>query len=154
MTKILKTKRTTLRLATFLDSDALMPVLGCAEVMHYSMTGVMVKPQIIATIAGWMSSYHQYGFGPWVMLHEWQVVGYAGLDVRLAKAYWGKGLATEVAEAVRDYAFEVLGKKEIIALIDPVNTASIRTVTKIGMGFTKMVHYGGLDLSLYRLVRE
>lgn len=164
MANILETARLFLRPVTLADSEAFTPVLGCPEVMQYSMTGAMNNEQIIMTINSWMASYDQYGFGPWALIHEGTLIGYAGLDVRvveeqertqitfrLAKDYWGKGIATEIAIAVRDYAFRFLKKKEIIAIVDPKNTASIRTITKIGMVFDKAVIYGGLPLSIYKI---
>jgi ribosomal-protein-alanine N-acetyltransferase len=51
----------------------------------------------------------------------------------LALDSWGKGYATEATSALRDYAFEQLGLRRIIALIDPENSASARVAEKIGM---------------------
>jgi RimJ/RimL family protein N-acetyltransferase len=79
-----------------------------------------------------------------------QVIGHCGLidkDVDGQSEYelvyvfhtsaWGKGYATEAASAVRDYAFEQLDLKRIIALIDPENAASERVAKKIGMHFER-----------------
>lgn len=167
MANILETSRLSLRPITLSDRDAFIPILGCPDVMQYSMTGAMDKEQISTTISNWMASYDQYGFGPWALIYEGKLIGYAGLDVRiveeqertqitfrLAKEYWGKGMATEVAVAVRDYAFGSLQKEEIIAIVDPENTASIHTITKIGMVFEKAVIYGGLSLHVYKIVQD
>jgi RimJ/RimL family protein N-acetyltransferase len=54
---------------------------------------------------------------------------------RLARAHWGKGLATEGARAVVRYAFETLGLQEIIAITVPANIRSRRVMKKIGMQF-------------------
>jgi RimJ/RimL family protein N-acetyltransferase len=52
---------------------------------------------------------------------------------RLAAEHWGKGLATEGArEAVR-YAFETLGRNEIVSFTVPANRRSRRVMEKIGM---------------------
>jgi len=51
----------------------------------------------------------------------------------LALDSWGQGYATEAASALRDYAFEQLGLRRIIALIDPENSASVRVAENIGM---------------------
>ena len=51
----------------------------------------------------------------------------------LVKSAWGKGYATEVAIAIADYAFQQLGLKRIIALIDPANTASLRVAMKLSL---------------------
>ncbi|MGW8249905.1 MAG: GNAT family N-acetyltransferase [Anaerolineales bacterium] len=53
------------------------------------------------------------------------------------KAYWGQGLGTEAAGAIRDYGFERLRLTRLICLVDPENLASIRVAEKIGMHFEK-----------------
>ncbi len=50
-----------------------------------------------------------------------------------AKPVWGNGYATEIARAIRDYAFTVLELERIVALIEPDNRASQRVAEKIGM---------------------
>jgi RimJ/RimL family protein N-acetyltransferase len=52
---------------------------------------------------------------------------------RLAKAYWGRGLATEGAREVLRYAFSELGLTEIVAFTVPANRPSRRVMEKIGM---------------------
>jgi ribosomal-protein-alanine N-acetyltransferase len=55
----------------------------------------------------------------------------------LASDSWGKGYATEAASVLRDYAFDQLGLRRIIALIDPENPASARVAEKIGMEYER-----------------
>jgi RimJ/RimL family protein N-acetyltransferase len=50
----------------------------------------------------------------------------------LAPAAWGRGLATEAGQAIRDHAVRALGRKRLIALIHPDNAASERVVLKLG----------------------
>jgi len=52
---------------------------------------------------------------------------------RLARAYWGKGYATEAAQAALDYGFEQLGLDEIVALTVPANWRSRRVMERLGM---------------------
>lgn len=52
---------------------------------------------------------------------------------RLARKYWGKGLATEGAQAAMRYGFETLGLREIVAITVPANVRSRRVMDKIGM---------------------
>jgi ribosomal-protein-alanine N-acetyltransferase len=51
--------------------------------------------------------------------------------------YWGRGFATEMSLALRDYAFIRCGLTRLIALVDPRNKASARVVEKVGMRFEK-----------------
>jgi ribosomal-protein-alanine N-acetyltransferase len=47
--------------------------------------------------------------------------------------YWGLGIATEAARAVRDHAFQVLKLNQVISLIHPDNIASKRVAEKNGL---------------------
>jgi len=161
---ILSTSRCTLRTFTKADAENLIPILGSEAVMRYSMTGAMDLPTIRTTIEDWISLYEQRGFSPWAVMHNNMLIGYAGLDMRvvegieqvqitfrLAESYWRQGFATELAIAIRDHAFSNIGLSEIIAIIDPNNRNSIRTISKIGMQFEKEVIYGEL-LHVYKIM--
>jgi ribosomal-protein-alanine N-acetyltransferase len=50
-----------------------------------------------------------------------------------APEHWGKGYATEMALALKEYAFGDLGLKRIIALINPGNVASAIVAKRISM---------------------
>lgn len=65
---------------------------------------------------------------------------------RLARAHWGKGLATEGARGVLRYAFETLKLPEIVAITVPANVRSRRVMEKIGM-----THHPELDFDHPRL---
>lgn len=52
---------------------------------------------------------------------------------QLAKHAWGKGLATEGAQAVLSYAFRNLHPPEIVAITAQINAPSRRVMDKIGM---------------------
>lgn len=56
--------------------------------------------------------------------------------------HWGKGYATEAAKEIIEYAYRELGDVRIIALIDPSNGPSRKTLTKLGFhssGFSEYV---------------
>ena len=61
--QILETSRLTLRYITSRDAEALMPILGDAEVMQFSIIGVHSKKQIKQCIAQRLISYLEYCFG-------------------------------------------------------------------------------------------
>lgn len=52
---------------------------------------------------------------------------------RLARAYWGRGLATEAAGAVLSYGFQELGLAEIVAFTAVTNKRSRRVMARLGM---------------------
>jgi RimJ/RimL family protein N-acetyltransferase len=73
----------------------------------------------------------------------------------LASTAWGKGYATEIGRALREYAFEELGLDRLIALIEPENIASERIAVKVGMQFeNEIVRPGGLVRKVYVIERE
>ncbi len=57
----------------------------------------------------------------------------------LAKPYWGKGLATEAAQAMLRYGFEVFHLPRIYATVDPGNTASVTIIKKLGFYYTQTI---------------
>jgi RimJ/RimL family protein N-acetyltransferase len=75
-------------------------------------------------------------------------IGYVGLSIpsfeapftpcveigwRLAKEHWGRGYASEAAEASLRFAFEKLTLQQIVSFTVPLNRRSIRVMERIGM---------------------
>ncbi len=94
--------------------------------------------------------YRKYGYGRWAVLlkenEEW--IGWCGLkyeaeyadtDIgyRFFRKHWGKGYATESAQACLDHGFQKLKLEKIVARAFKENTASINVMEKIGMQFEK-----------------
>jgi RimJ/RimL family protein N-acetyltransferase len=94
--------------------------------------------------------FEREGFGLFAaeLCESEEFIGYVGLRVpkfeasfmpcveigwRLAAAQWGKGLATEGAQAALQWGFESLGLPEIVSFAVPANVRSIRVMQKIGM---------------------
>jgi RimJ/RimL family protein N-acetyltransferase len=50
----------------------------------------------------------------------------------LARAFCGRGLATEAGRAFVDFGFGVLGLKRIVTTVDTRNAASVRVLEKLG----------------------
>jgi len=58
--------------------------------------------------------------------------GAVGLGFYVAKAYWGRGLATEAARVFVDYGFQELKLPRIISSVEVGNAASVRVLQKLG----------------------
>jgi len=58
----------------------------------------------------------------------------------LRRSAWGHGYATEIGRGQLDYGFNVLGLTRLLALVSPINNASITALRKIGMEFHSAVH--------------
>lgn len=106
--------------------------------------------------------YAQDGFGLWALtlkdsdeavgdcgmiVHEVDGAVETGIGWHLRRDLWGQGLATEAAQASRDYAFDRLGVDRLVATIHPENLASRRVAEKLGMTLLKQFqHWRGLRL--------
>jgi RimJ/RimL family protein N-acetyltransferase len=64
-------------------------------------------------------------------LNDEQRQGYIGYV--LHRRFWGQGYATELAGALVDFGFRILGLHRITAFCDPANAASARVIEKTGM---------------------
>ncbi len=52
---------------------------------------------------------------------------------RLAREHWGRGYATEAAQAAAGFAFETVGLDEIVSFTSTINVPSRRVMERIGM---------------------
>lgn len=164
--QIMETSRLNLRYLTSRDAEALLPILGDPEVMRFSIIGVHNKKQIKQFIEQRLLSYLEYGFGLYALINKQnkELIGYCGFFIqsiekqreveigyRLAKKYWGQGLATEAAQAVLEYGKKRFNFQRFVCLIDSQNIRSVRVATKLGMKLEKKIIYYGLNVEMYSL---
>ncbi|OMH37200.1 GNAT family N-acetyltransferase [Tersicoccus sp. Bi-70] len=141
-----ETSRLRFREMTDDDLDAMAALLGDPVVMTYYPVP-KTREQAAAWIAWNQRNYAEHGYGLWIVeTHTGEFLGDCGLTwqrvndtSRLEVGYHiradrqGRGFATEAAAACRDLARETLGSPELVAIIDPRNSASRRVAEKIGM---------------------
>jgi ribosomal-protein-alanine N-acetyltransferase len=60
------------------------------------------------------------------------VPGEGALAFYLARAYWGRGLATEAGRAFVNFGFNELGLSRIVTAVEVGNVASVRVLEKLG----------------------
>jgi ribosomal-protein-alanine N-acetyltransferase len=72
----------------------------------------------------------------------------------LAKDQWGRGLATEAARAIVEYAFATLHLSRVICLFEPENIASANVGRKIGMRPDGTVELDDEVMPLFALTAE
>ena len=157
--RVAETERLELRHLTADDAGALAAVFCDPEVMHYS-DGVQTPAWVPSWAAEMIDAcYPAWGFGIWAALERATgvLVGYCGLSrfpgrceadeaelgFRLARAYWGRGYATEAAAAALDHGVNALRPRRVIAIVDPENLASLQLVQKIGMTFEGEITFAG-----------
>jgi RimJ/RimL family protein N-acetyltransferase len=146
-------------LAVLLDPDVAAR-LRAADAPPLDEAGVAAR--LAADEAHW----DEHGFGPWSLIEQDSgfVIGRGGLqwteldDRRvvelpwaIASMHWGRGFATEAAEAALEWARE-LELEEVVALVTPDNDASRRVAEKIGMRVESQTVHGGLPHLVYRLL--
>ena len=71
----------------------------------------------------------------------------------LGRPFWRRGFATEGARAALHYARSVLGREEILSVIRPANTGSIRVAVALGAVRGETVEFYGAPSDLYRYPR-
>ena len=87
-------------------------------------------------------------------LHHAEMPNEVEIGYRLDPAHWNRGLVTEAARTVRDYAFVALKLPRVISLIHPENIPSRRVAEKIGLIPEKEITFRGFPTTVFALSRE
>jgi RimJ/RimL family protein N-acetyltransferase len=93
-------------------------------------------------------------FAGWCGLWELKENGEIEVGYAIAREFWGKGYASESAEAFLEYGFNKLNLQKIVAVARPENTASRRVMEKIGMNFNYIGEFYGRDLVHYSISKD
>jgi [ribosomal protein S5]-alanine N-acetyltransferase len=126
------------------DAPAILAVYGDPEVMRHVGEGHAVDLAGAETmLAEYIEHQRRHGYSFWAVVERASgaLIGDAGLysadaevelGYTLGRAWWGRGYATEAAQACLDAAFGELGLRSVIAVADPANPASARVLEKLG----------------------
>jgi len=144
----IETARLYLRQFTPNDLENLYRIYSDSEVMKYLNEGLRNREETAADLSQIIAHWEEHAFGLWAVVNKEnnQLIGDGGLrflgktpEVEvgyvLAKAYWGKGLASEGAAASLKYGFEVLKLEKIVAAANTENRSSRRVMEKVGMRY-------------------
>jgi RimJ/RimL family protein N-acetyltransferase len=127
------------------------------------------RPQMERWVRRNLEHQDRYGYGLFtvVLKANGLVIGDCGLEhtdvsgemeselgYDLSSDYWGQGLATEAAIAVRDYAFDMQKLTRLICMIRRGNDASRRVAEKVGMHLDAEVVRYPVRYWLYAMSRE
>ena len=125
---------------------------------------VSATAERIAQING---HWDAHGFGDWAVVGtaDNELIGFCGLhyidDVSevnigyaLARDRWRTGLGYEICRAVLADGFERLDLPQVIAVIDPVNAASIGLAEKCGLTWRGRLRWAGRERVVYVISRE
>ncbi len=142
------------------------------EAMYIDPAGMEFKggPRTLESIQemveGTIRFYEEYGYGRWgvILKGEERLIGWCGLlrqevedaleievSYHLDRTYWGRGYATEAAQAAKEYGLNTLGLKRLVSLIDPGNVASKKVALKNGMRFERDVTWKNKPMQVYAI---
>lgn len=140
----LETERLILRGWRADDFEALAAIHGDPAVMTF-LGGVQSREDAWRSLASLAGHWALRGYGKWAverksdraMMGRVGLInpeGWPGLEIgwTLGKPYWGKGYATEAAEAAMRYAFMTQPVDRLISCIDANNLASQDVAKRIG----------------------
>lgn len=178
---ILETERFILREFSELDQEGIFLLESNPAVYTYlsvydPVTGKNLYPpitdrkQVMPMIEKQWKQYAETGMGRWAIISKENkdFVGWCGLKIetiirkpqvyndigyRLREAYWGKGIATETAQACMKYGYEELKLDHIAAAADKRNIASDKVLHKIGLSRTEDFLFEGVECWYYEDLR-
>ena len=82
------------------------------------------------TYIGYCGVYPHFG-------EDGPILGEGTLALYLARAYWGRGIATEAGRAFIEFGFSELRLRRIVATVQVGNDASVRVLQKLGFSWER-----------------
>ncbi|MGB0524513.1 MAG: GNAT family N-acetyltransferase [Flammeovirgaceae bacterium] len=166
MNIIFTSERLIVRQFTTEDYEQVYELNSDAEIMRYIFSG---QPHSRAEARVYLDKILAFypknaQFGVWALelkaskdfvglacLRPYEATNEMELGYRLAKKYWGKGLATEVSTAILHYGFQTLNLPHIMAVVVKENQASRNVLEKIGMTHKGAGFYYESELEYYEI---
>ncbi len=155
MAVILETPRLVLRHLVLDDLEELFALYSDPEIRRYFPEGVLSLEETREELEWFLEGHPEHSeLGLWATIHKatgkfigrcgllpWEIEGRLEVEIAylLNKAFWGQGLAGEVARGILEYAFGTLDLARLICLIDPHNLASRKVAERIGMTLERRV---------------
>jgi len=153
----IKTERLILRPVLDTDVDGMFELDSNPEVHRYlGNMPITTKEQAVKAIEALQEQYKERGIARWAVIHKEtnEFMGWSGikylheseqengfynvyeLGYRFIPKFWGKGYATESAQAWVDYIFNETDIKTIYAAADIPNKGSVNVLQKAGFEIT------------------
>jgi ribosomal-protein-alanine N-acetyltransferase len=165
---IIETQRTYLREFTVADIIDAQEIYGDPDVMKFIGDGsAYTKDQIEIFIEKMKKRYIRDGYSFWAVILKKtnHLIGHAGFlatnsnhvaesGYTLKKQYWNQGLGYETAVASRDYGFQQMTLKRIIAKAKTKNLRSIDLMKKIGMKQIDEYESDGIHRVIYEQKKQ
>lgn len=149
------------------DINPFFQICANPEVMRYIGAGTPLDQATVKSqITNWISLYEQQGYGllALTLKENHQLIGFCGLlhqtvdgedfielGYRLDQVFWGKGMATEAALAIKNYALNQLKIPTLISIIHHENIASKNVALKVGMKLMKKTKFKDVLVDIFCL---
>jgi RimJ/RimL family protein N-acetyltransferase len=162
---VLETGRLILRQWTDADLEPFYSICSDPRVMEFVRNGqAWSREQTKSFTDRAVAQSQQHGFCQWPLVHkdDGTLIGFCGfvpaeggaeIGWRLAFQQWGRGLATEAAQAALKYGFETLGFERITATVQSGNNSSLRVVEKLGMHQEGKIERNGRDVLMFAIAK-
>jgi RimJ/RimL family protein N-acetyltransferase len=160
-----ETARLCLRMFHPDDLDSLAALVRDPYVMKFVGNGLpATRAEAEHALHSIIRHWDNHGFGRWAVIDKTtqEFAGFGGLRLlqstpevvyHLGSAYWGRGLATELARASLRFGFEEHQFDRIVAIAKPENTASVHVMKKLGMHYDMHTTFYGMDVVQYCISR-
>ncbi|MGH1336142.1 MAG: GNAT family N-acetyltransferase [Aureispira sp.] len=173
MSILIETPRLILRALEKTDVLGLFELDSQPKVHEFIGTPPLTKPeQALAIIKVLQQQYQENGIGRyavidkasnnflgWCGLKLWRTplngqINFYELGYRFIPKYWGKGYATESAQAWVNYGFDNFQIEALYAITDPLNVNSKKVLQKVGFTETEEIDWEGEPVSWFELERS
>jgi ribosomal-protein-alanine N-acetyltransferase len=161
-----RTSRLLLRAPERADVSPLYAIQSDPEAMKHTFCSPSLEATAVR-LEEYAARFAEDGFAPWtvILAAEDRIIGWGGLNkdpgepewgtevaYYFDRAYWGRGLATELVRESLAHAFEDLELEYVGAFTKPDNVASARVLSKNGFERTRFVPE--LERDEYRISAE
>jgi [ribosomal protein S5]-alanine N-acetyltransferase len=166
----IETERLILRPFNLHDLDAFALICADPDVMRFIGNGKAIEKEATKELLVWIvSQYEELGFGllAVTLKENNQLLGFCGfikqvidnethieLGYRLDSAFWGEGIATEAAQAMKNYAFNQLNIPHLVSIIHVDNMASKQVARKVGLNHMKQTNFKGNLVDVFCIKNE
>ena len=151
---MIETKRLILRQWLETDAAAFAQLNADPQVMEF-FPATLTQAESNAHLHRLTTAITERGWGLWAVevKEAREFIGFTGLNIpffpelpfcpctevgwRLAPKFWGKGYATEAAQASLKFAFDDLGLDEVVAFTPILNVRSAAVMQRLGMVDTR-----------------
>ncbi len=150
------------------DLEPYMGMVGDREVMRFIGTGVTLdRMNSFHSMASILGHWALRGYGLWAVEEQatgklvgrigfYNPEGWPGLEIgwMLGRDHWGKGYATEGAQACLEWGFGEQGMRDIISCIQPKNAGSIAVAERLGQRLLREDRLQGIPVLIYGMDRN